>query len=240
MSLGQIFDETAIPEAWFDETAQDAGWFDPDLLESGISVPVARADEVDTASALSKLKVRAISRADALEEAFALRSLRARAIGRADEQDAASALALGNRIPVGIASEDDEAFALGSAHSIPVGRAEELDAAEALALVRGVVVGTAIEADLALAPERYIPPPSHIRKLRRLLDAGVAVTYSTFQKRETWAKKTADVDVIHITIGADRWELGYREFRTELNERQRIAIRSAPSSPLRAANGAPL
>lgn len=122
-----------------------AGWDDT----GGGGTPVGRADETDTAYALTAKQIRAIGVAAEADTAYSRAAVQIVATGRVNEADSAFALSAVLVRATGRADEADSALALGRA--IGIGRADEADTALARVAVQIAAVGRANEADTALA-----------------------------------------------------------------------------------------
>lgn len=136
----------------------------------GITRPVLRANEADSAAALGRIKIRSIARSNEVDSAFALtdayligrsdetdtafaqRRLKIRSIGRSDEVDTAFLLVHIDRVMMGLAAESDTASALGKTKIRPAGLSSEADSAYTLG--KAIGHGESMEADSAYAKPR--------------------------------------------------------------------------------------
>jgi hypothetical protein len=117
----------------------------------GAEGPVGRADEVDTALAMSALQITAAGMSAETDTAQALAAVQITAAGLASETDSAEALAAIQIGAVGISDEADTAVALAALQISATGVAVETDTAFDLAAAAGNAVGMATEEDTAQA-----------------------------------------------------------------------------------------
>ena len=126
------------------------------LLPAGGTQELAtgRADETDTALAVTGVKLAASGLSSETDAAIALTGTKTRAVGLATETDAALALSATKIAAVGIANETDSAFALEieGATELDTGLATETDVALAPTFAKVLAPGVAQETDAALAP----------------------------------------------------------------------------------------
>ena len=142
---------------------------------TGTMADVGLAAETDTALALSALQIAAAGRADETDTALALTSGASAPVGTAAETDTALALSTVQITAAGIAFETDAALALDASTPGVVGAAFETDTALALVGAQIVPVGVAVEssASLALAAVQAITAGMALE-----IDSGLSLTGS--------------------------------------------------------------
>jgi len=172
-------------------------------LASGIPptvVPTDRADETDSAFALTHSKSTAVGRANETDIAFALaRVLVTYAVGRANETDTALARTYSKAHAAGRADENDSAFALGYTKGHQAGRADETDTALALLLRLIHYPGRANETDTAfpLVPIQKVLPV----RVGHEVDQAYPPTWYMQRARETDAAFALLPVEKHIAVG---------------------------------------
>lgn len=115
---------------------------------AGDIASTGRADEIDSALALGRVKAKAVGLAIETDSALAASARKTRSTGRADEIDAA--LALGAPAGVGLATETDSALSLARGKTKAVQVATTTETALALTARKVRLCGTAAETDTAL------------------------------------------------------------------------------------------
>lgn len=122
------------------------------LEEYTAPIDTGLSTETDAASALARVKSKAVALATETETASALTRVKILPIGLATETDTASALGMPAR--VGLANETDTASAPGRVKLRPVGLATESSAASALTRVKARTLTVATESSTASALTR--------------------------------------------------------------------------------------
>ncbi len=137
----------------YTEPSGSVGW---DATPAG--TPAGRADEADTAYALTRVQITAVGSATETDSATARPPVQLRATGLATTTDTAYTLAAKQILTTGRADEADTAYALTLfLPGTPVGLASEADSAGTLAAIQIRATGLATESNAAYALGRAIP-----------------------------------------------------------------------------------
>lgn len=147
-------------------------------LETDTATPMTReklrtlglATETDTTLALAALKIRTLGIASETDTALALVREKLRSLGIVSETDAAQPFLREKLRSLGIATETDAALALARLKQRTLGVVSETDAAQVFSRLKQRTLGIATETDLALALPHA--GAAVVRKLKMLMGMG--------------------------------------------------------------------